>query len=454
MKLTNEQLDIINSESKRILINAKAGTGKTTTLIEFTKKRPFNTFLYLAYNKEIKNSSKRKFFGNTDVFTIHGLAYKELGYLYEKKLTDNLKIYDIIKYLKLENNDDNLIKANSILNYLMFYFTSKSDVMFDFDYKEEAIQIWNMMQDVNNKEVKMIHEGYLKLFQSYLPELNYDYILVDEAQDSNEVMLDIILNQKANLIFVGDKDQEIYGFRNVKNIFHQNLEFDNFYLTKSFRFGVHIADIANKFLDSYKEQNIHLEGLGKDEIVFELDEPCTYITRTNAYLFDKAIEYIRKDKKVHILGGENFVFEELNDAYHLYKGNLYKIKNPYIKSFKNFLSMKKYSEKTKDIEIFFLCKIIEKYKDTYEEEVLNLKSKLTGKKSADVILTTIHKSKGLEFFNVILGEDFYPLSRNDRLKRPDEIPYEEINLYYVALTRAVEKIKLNSNIWFFLRSIK
>lgn len=49
----------------------------------------------------------------------------------------------------------------------------------------------------------------LKLFQSCFPELPYDYILIDEAQDSNEFMLDIIFAQKAKKIFVGDKVRDI-----------------------------------------------------------------------------------------------------------------------------------------------------------------------------------------------------------------------------------------------------
>ena len=449
MKLTEEQLNIINSESSLMLVNAKAGTGKTTTLIEMTKKHPFKTFLYLAFNKEIKNSSKKKFFGNTDIYTIHGLAYKNIGVLYEKKLTDNLKIYDIIQYLKLESTEENLIKANSILNYLNNYFSSKENEFQDFEYLDEVKQIWFDMQDVNNLEVKMIHDGYLKLYQSFMPILNYDYILIDEAQDSNEVMLDIVLNQNSKLVFVGDKDQEIYSFRNVHNIFHKDLDFDKYNLTHSFRFGACIADVANCLLDTYKDDNLAIVGLGKDELVFdELETPYTYITRTNAYLFDEAIQYILKGFKVHILGGETSIFQELEDAFNLYHGNFYKIKNVYIKNFKSFNNMKIYAEKTKDVEIYFLYKIIEKYKDNLSEYIVLLRNKLCGKKQANIILSTTHKAKGLEFFNVKLADDFFPLKVNNRLKSIDEVPYEEINLYYVALTRAIEKVKLNKNLEF------
>lgn len=35
------------------------------------------------------------------------------------------------------------------------------------------------MQDINNMSVKMVHDGYLKLYQSLNPQLKYDYIMID-----------------------------------------------------------------------------------------------------------------------------------------------------------------------------------------------------------------------------------------------------------------------------------
>lgn len=96
MRLTKEQEDIINSEEDNIIVLAKAGTGKTTTLMEYTRKRPLNTFLYLAYNSSIRKSSSKKFFGNTTVHTIHSLAYEEIGNLYIDKLAEQIKVMDLI----------------------------------------------------------------------------------------------------------------------------------------------------------------------------------------------------------------------------------------------------------------------------------------------------------------------------------------------------------------------
>ena len=54
MKYTLQQQSILASEGN-IKINAVAGSGKTTTMIEYAKtKPPKSKILYLAFNKSVK----------------------------------------------------------------------------------------------------------------------------------------------------------------------------------------------------------------------------------------------------------------------------------------------------------------------------------------------------------------------------------------------------------------
>jgi F-box protein 18 (helicase) len=82
MELTQEQLDIIHSTGN-IKINAVAGSGKTTTIIEYAKAKPRNSkILYLAFNKSVKLDAIRKFeacgLKNVKVDTAHSLAYRHI----------------------------------------------------------------------------------------------------------------------------------------------------------------------------------------------------------------------------------------------------------------------------------------------------------------------------------------------------------------------------------------
>jgi F-box protein 18 (helicase) len=61
MQLTAEQQNILNT-NENIVINAVAGSGKTTTLIEYAKTRNNNSkILYLGFNRSVKLEAEQKF---------------------------------------------------------------------------------------------------------------------------------------------------------------------------------------------------------------------------------------------------------------------------------------------------------------------------------------------------------------------------------------------------------
>ena len=79
MLLTAEQEEIVNSSLDSFKINAVAGSGKTTTLLEYAKKNSNLRILYLAYNKSLQIALNEKLkdyhLPNLHISTIHSLAY-------------------------------------------------------------------------------------------------------------------------------------------------------------------------------------------------------------------------------------------------------------------------------------------------------------------------------------------------------------------------------------------
>jgi len=460
---TIEQQDIIYSENKHIYVSARAGTGKTTTLVEFVKIRKSNTFLYIVYNNAIRLEALNKFPERVDIHTIHSLAYLKFGYQYKDKLKNNLKVEDLFKepYFQKKDLSDKKIQkeAFTIIKMITAYCNSEIEKFEDIsDLKELRIvaeNYWKKMIDLNNKEVKITHDGYLKLYQLTNPKLNYDHIMVDEAQDSNEVMLKIIFEQtKSKKIFVGDPHQKIYGFRGALNIF-QNTKYldkekDNafFSLTESFRFGKPIAYIANCLLKNYKNEQHLIKGTeGRESTVGIIDKSMCYtiITRTNAKLIDIAIENALNNKNIHIVGGFEFIKISILDAFYLYKRKFNLIKSDYMKTFNSFNHLKIMAKTLKNPEQSLQVYLVEKYNDSLEEYFELIEKNLTGINNADIILTTAHKSKGLEFVSVKIEEDFVNLYSENGLLL-DLIEPEEINLLYVAITRATFDLELNSEL--------
>ncbi|MGL5188125.1 MAG: hypothetical protein ACRC7S_00545, partial [Cetobacterium sp.] len=80
--LTDEQLEILqNAKSGIISIDSLAGTGKTSTLIEWCKLHPNDKILYLVFGKAMSDEAKKMFKSckNVEVKTTHALAYKSFG---------------------------------------------------------------------------------------------------------------------------------------------------------------------------------------------------------------------------------------------------------------------------------------------------------------------------------------------------------------------------------------
>ena len=226
--LTDEQKEIVALDVPKgqlLKISAFAGTAKTTTLRLFAEAHPDKKFLYLAYNSSVAAEGKTMFPSNTKCQTTHSMAFGKTGYPYKGYignlkpyvLTDHLGIkeYGVGKYLidvlvkYLASADDEISEKHLVLNKDQNedeYVLEKDPKKIQFLLKK-ANQLWEKMQDVDNKKIPMMHDGYLKLYQLSKPQLDYDYILLDEAHDTNGVTLDIFLNQNAAKIIVGDSHQ-------------------------------------------------------------------------------------------------------------------------------------------------------------------------------------------------------------------------------------------------------
>ena len=206
MKPTLEQEEILLSENDFIYVLARAGTGKTTTLSEYTRIRKKSTFLYIVYNASIREEAINKFPSYVNIQTIHSLAYSAIGKNYKDKLTFNLKVEDLFLnspfFEELDINvEEDYKKGFNVIQIITGFCNSSKKSLNEIDHLPHYIEIakdyWNRMIDLDDKSTCITHDGYLKLYHLTNPKVNYEYILVDEAQDSNEVMLDIVYAQKA-----------------------------------------------------------------------------------------------------------------------------------------------------------------------------------------------------------------------------------------------------------------
>jgi len=472
--LTNEQKDIINSTEDRIKISALAGSAKSSTLYYYSKVRPFNKILYLVYNTAMKTEAQNGNFGKlnfVDVKTVHGLAFGHVGRFYKDKLTLNYGTVDIIKDLNLNwHNDMELaVKINEMMKQ---YMLSDSKTFNDLElFKDDKMRgqiislsekLWNMMKSYKNN-IKVTHDFYLKLFQLSQQDLSkkYDIILLDEAQDSSKMMFDIIANSNVkSIVICGDRFQALYSWRNAVNIMPL-FEAKEYTLTTSFRVSQNIAHIANLIIGDMSDNDIQMKGFNEKQIIvdkIDKSKPYVCLCRTNAFIFAEVAEalYLDKNKKLYFEGSyKSYNFENISDCYYFSIGK--QTKNKILSKFKNYSELEDYSEKTKDLELLALIRMVKKYGSRIIDIVNGIKNNsVTKKENADILFSTIHRSKGQNYLlPVYISDDHFDIEgeyynkfieTDPEKKKVNDNLFEEMAIVYVACTRAFGQISLSDTI--------
>ena len=147
-------------------------------------------------------------------------------------------------------------------------------------------------------------------------------------------------------------------------------------------------------------------------------------------------------RRVGLVGGvESYNFEDYLDIHKLSKGRKNEMKK--FKTFHSFNQFKTFATNVNDVELLSKIKIVEKYGAHVPELISRIRSNVVKDiKTADTVLSTVHKAKGLEFDTVVLMDDF-PDFKEQGLQLKN-VPEDEANLIYVAITRAKMRLVVNS----------
>ena len=281
------------------LLIAVPGSGKTTVMVArmgymiYCKRIAPEKILAITYTRSAANDIKQRFAGMFDsataarlkIMTINALCYqiiKRYVQMYKRNqqftlLEDNERIA-IIKeiYTKITNDkfphESDIIEAQTAISYIknMMLDTPElragylpQDSIYEELYNQYCIKLKNQRRmDFDDQLV------FAKLFLENKPELlsefqnQYQYICVDEAQDTSKIQHEIIrlLSSRRNNIFmVGDEDQSIYRFRAAypKALIKFTDTYINPYvmfLETNYRSTKQIVSAAQKFIDRNTER--------------------------------------------------------------------------------------------------------------------------------------------------------------------------------------------------------
>lgn len=489
MSLTDEQLGVIAAEDPILKVNAVAGSGKTTTLLAFAAHRPQSRILYLAYNRsvadEVREKARARSLANLTVSTIHALAYRQAGG-HRFQLEHDLSEWGILEqYVPAADRagESGLAYAWLLKDVVNFYLnarhaaldaellaqyalatapTERVEALLRKRGEEVVSLVRAMLSDMRNGQTPAVHDFYLKLFQFSKVRLPYDIILVDEAQDVSGVMLSIVERQEhAQRVFVGDSYQQIYAFRHAVNSLDR-VEGAARRLTRTFRFGDGLAQhLGERINAAYgllgEDANLRISGSEHDtrfgKRALQNQYPLTVIARSNSSLFEAVLQRLfAGGRSMHFEGGYPgyaFLNTRVVGLLHLLQGRHGKIKDPLIARFRSFEEVRRFAKDTQNAGLTIMTDLVSRHGAKLFDFDRMIKERLAAKKDAQFVFTTTHKAKGQEYDIVEMVQDDFA-TRSDLAKllhseQSEASPArlkEEVNVYYVAATRARKSIRL------------
>ena len=310
-KLNESQSNAVKQTEGPVLILAGAGSGKTTTiisrlayLIEALGIPASNTLTLTFTNKAAKEMKERS------LKMIENVAYPPLLCTFHKFGLLFLKFH--IHLLKRQNNfvvidtDDKKRIIKKINNELPTPLIAseisryKNSLLSPDDaYKQAELFNYKQIAEVYREYEKYLNENNLVDFDDLIaltykllndnPELaeatskKYQYIMIDEYQDTNELQLKLIqklCTTHNNICVVGDDDQSIYGWRgaHIRNImeFHEDFVGTHvFKLEENYRSRSPILKVANALIEHNRSR------LGKKLIATRGDGEDVTILNSN-----------------------------------------------------------------------------------------------------------------------------------------------------------------------------
>ena len=460
---------------KNMALTALAGTGKTSTLVLLAQDVPQKRVQYVAFNKDIVLDAATKFPKNTSCDTAHRLAMmatrdglrNRMGGKRQPsfEVAKKLGIRDGIRVTGWDGDSKSFTPGflASLTMKAVENFCKTADAEPSFKHVPaipglDAAQVagergsgklkgagWEQVAkalvpymkrawaDLNddNGTLRFDHMHYLKAWQLTNPTIPADVILFDEAQDASPVMNDVITKQThAQIVWVGDNYQEIYGWAGAINALASVPAEVTGTLTKSFRFGPAIADQANVVLNMLGSE---LKVVGHDPVasqVGSVDAPDAILCRTNSRVIQNLFAQLAAGRRVALMGGKAEIASFARAAQKLMDGR--RVEHAELAIFENWAEVEEYVEQdAQGGDLALMVKIINEFGVT---EILSaLERAVDGRakgviagRDYDIAISTAHKAKGREWDSVRLADDFPHENVSD----------EGLRLLYVAVTRA------------------
>lgn len=461
----------VESGTGNAIVEAVAGSGKSTTIIE-AMKLVKGSSIFLAFNKSIADELKAK---GVNARTFHSLVF---GPVMRAKNAQN-PTFDKLRRLCRENMSSHDFKLYSAFAMKLVGLARQQGVGFltpdtiatyqticnhhdiepesdnaDFDKALEYAQ--ELLQWSNESEMVDFDDMLYWAVRDKIRLPKFDFVFVDEAQDTNMIQREIlrmIMGPHSRMIAVGDPAQAIYGFRgaDAQSLRSIAKEFNavTLPLSISYRCPTSVVKYAQQWVAHIQAAPNAPEGIVEHhEQDWDVDmflPNDLVICRKSAPLLQLAFRCIRQNIPVQVLG------KEIGDG---------------LRSLIDKMNAKNLDQLTDKLQKFMIREVEKARKEDDDAKIEAITDKvgcvlflidglkedrrdiaslkagidyLFKDKDKCVKLCTLHKAKGLE------ADRVFWLNRNEcpaQWARREWQKVEEVNLCYVAATRAKRELHM------------
>jgi len=253
-----KQLKKTSNDPAHLVVIARAGTGKTTTLVEglkivqglepaivpsvqqeaiwseLAKSKGVGSVCFAAFNKSIQLELQNRVPKGVRAVTMHGLGFGAVGQSFKlnrKDAVNGYKSHIIVEEITgkdIRSLDILMVNAVTKLVGLCKANLTTPDYdtlmelagQYDIELNGSSSEIFELVEkvlDISKNQVN--RHGFIDFNDMIwlpvihgLPVFRYDLLLIDEAQDLNRCQQALALKAGKRIVLCGDPCQAIYGF--------------------------------------------------------------------------------------------------------------------------------------------------------------------------------------------------------------------------------------------------
>ncbi len=465
----------VQNEQGDGIVNAVAGSGKTTTLIQAARLLKTGSALFVAFNKHVALALKAQLAGTRMVAsTVHSIGYRCLANALEAPQLDETKyktltrdwILNNVFELKQAQVADLLDSLSKLVRMVQVTLADPKDdaqlseivkrftIDLDPKYFDAVNAILRKGKIAASKEKRISFDDMIWLPAEWaLKPAKASWVFIDEAQDLNAASVDLIGKMRApdgRMLFVGDPHQAIYAFSGADAESFHNLK-SKFRATElplsiCYRCPTTHLDFARRLVPEIQARPDAPPGvlmdLTKTSFFKELRPGDLVLGRKTSPLVTLCIQLIQRGTAARVRGrdiGKDLVFlaRRIARLIGFYFAEFAVFVQIYRQRQVQYLTQREDSASQLQ-SLHDRCDALLACYDAFEtssfDQYCREVEALFSDERPAVWLSTVHRAKGLEENRVFIIEpDDLPLTWIGQQAWEAE---QEQNLYYVALTRS------------------